>query len=744
MPRTSSGRRIGFAATVVLIAALTAMPGAASPVAADPVTPSVTIVLNAIPDAAQDFTFTSCAGAACTTFPLDDDADPTRAASVTGSGLAPGTYTVSQDTVPGWSLVDIDCDTGEDVDLGTGTVTITLTAGENVTCTFIDRAPAIRIIEDAAPDAAHDFGFSGCQGAGCSTFSLDDDADGTLPNAVVGAPLAAGTYTITQSPEAAWPLTALSCTTGESVDLANRRVTITLGATEFATCTFTNVTQSLTIVQDTQPDAPEDFAYTGCLGTGCSTFSLDDDTDGTLPATVTGAELAPGTYTITQAPEAAYDLTGLSCSPSEATSLATRTATVNLAAGEHVTCTFTDTPGGPTVPVTQITSGLRQSCAVVAGGQARCWGANTTGALGDGTTTERRVPAVVSNPEGTGPLTNVTMIDTEGRAAASGAQARTCARLDDGQVRCWGGPGGLLGDGVSLSSTRPVVVANATGGGPLLGVAEVGTGPDFACARKGRQVRCWGANGSLQLGDGTGTSRPLPVSVLDVDGEGPLTGVAQLSVGHTHACALLVSGEVRCWGANERGQLGDGTNVARNRATVVVNPEGTGPLTDVTEVSAGSSLTCARLSSGQARCWGGNTGNGASGSNRPVTVLDPAGTAPLTGVAHVSAGGAYGPVPGLGDSFYRSACASLTSGEVRCWGMNQFSQLGDATTTTRLLPVVVSDATGSGPLTDVTNVVVGGQGACALLTGGEARCWGAQAPGDGSAGAVRPSRVLIH
>ena len=139
-----------------------------------------------------------------------------------------------------------------------------------------------------------------------------------------------------------------------------------------------------------------------------------------------------------------------------------------------------------------------------------------------------------------------------------------------------------------------------------------------------------------------------------------------------------------------------------------------------------------------------NTGDGTVGSNRPVTVLDPSGSAPLTDVAHVCAGGSYGPVSGLGDSPYRSACAVLTNGELRCWGMNQFGQVGDGTGTTRLLPVAVSNAEGTGPLTDVAQVVVGGQGTCALLTDGAARCWGAQAPGDGSGGSTRPRPVLVH
>ncbi len=715
--------------------------------------PSITIVHDSIPDAEQDFTYTGCAGASCTEFVLDDDSGaPPRGSTVTGSGLAPGTYTISQAAVAGWALVDIACDTDESIDLASRTVTITLSAGEAVTCTFIDRAPAIRIVQDAIPGSPHDFGFTGCLGSGCSTFSLDDDADATLPDSVVGAPLAPGTYTITQSADATWPLTGITCTTAEAVDVANRRVTITLSPNEFTTCTFANKTQSITVVQNTEPDAAEDFAFTGCLGAGCSTFSLDDDADGTLPNTVTGAELATGTYTITQGPEAGYDLTGLSCTTNESVNFTTRTVTIGLSPGENVTCTFTDTIGGPTIPITQMGSGHRQTCAVVQGGTARCWGAGGGAALGNGTTADRTLPTVVTNEDGSGPLTGITEIHTSGsalQAPPSPSSGRTCARLEDGTARCWGSSGGVpggigsLGDAAgSTSSLRPVPVANPSGTGPLLGVAQIGTGATYSCARVGNQVRCWGRGGAL--GDDSFADRALPVTVVDVDGAGPLTQVTQISVGGSHACALLASGEVRCWGGNERGQLGDGTYTARSRAVVVVNPEMTGPLTDVVEVSAGNGLTCARLANGQARCWGGNTGNGLSGSNRPVTVLDPTGTAPLTGVADVSVGGTYAPVPGLGDSPYRAACAVLTSGQLRCWGMNQFRQLGDGTTTTRLLPITVLNADGTGPLTDVAQVTMGGQGACAILTTGEGRCWGTVAPGNGSGASVFPARVLIH
>ena len=417
---------------------------------------------------------------------------------------------------------------------------------------------------------------------------------------------------------------------------------------------------------------------------------------------------------------------------------------MTLTPGEHVTCTFRDVPGGPTLPVTAIAAGHQQGCAVVDGGQARCWGENAARALGDGSTTDQSLPTPVSDPTGSGPLTGVTQLDTAGTATTPGGQtARSCARLSSGQARCWGSDGQPLGDATgSTVAARPVVVTNAIGTGPLLGVAEVGTGIGYSCARVNRQVRCWGAG--LALGDGAaGTAiRTRPAPVVDVDGEGPLTGVVQLSVGSGHACAVVTSGQVRCWGGNDRGQLGNGGGAGGDRHAVVVsNPEGTGPLTGVTEVSAGSGLTCARLTSGEARCWGQYVGDGTTSSrNRPVPVLNEVGSAPLTGLAHVSAGGGYGPTPSNGDGPFRGACVALAVGEARCWGQ---TPNGDGTSVTRLRPVPLLASSGpASPLTGVVDVSVGAYNACALLTGGVARCWGTW-PGDGSGGSSRPGGLVL-
>lgn len=303
----------------------------------------ITIVQDSVADSPQDFAFTGCyQGTQCGPFVLDDDVDPTLARSLSAPSLNPGTYTITQAAVAGWVLSTLVCDTGETVDLANRKVTIGLGVNEQVTCTFTNRSPSITIVEDAIPDSAQDFAFTGCQGAGCGPFILDDDADATRQRSLTAAGLAGGTYTITQSAVANWSLSSLVCDTGETVDLPNRRVTIVLGATEHATCTFTNRSASITVVQDTVPDSAQDFAFTGCQGAGCGPFVLDDDADATLPRSLSAGGLAPATYTITQSATVGFELFALSCDTGETIDLANRRTTITLAADEQVTCTFSN------------------------------------------------------------------------------------------------------------------------------------------------------------------------------------------------------------------------------------------------------------------------------------------------------------------------------------------------------------------------------------------------------------------
>jgi alpha-tubulin suppressor-like RCC1 family protein len=174
----------------------------------------------------------------------------------------------------------------------------------------------------------------------------------------------------------------------------------------------------------------------------------------------------------------------------------------------------------------QVAVGGSFSCALRSGGTVRCWGSDTFGALGNGSTTGTQyTPTAVEG------LTGVTQISAHGYAG--------CARLSNGTAQCWGhNSDGQSGDGTTVQS-RPAPVAVAG----LTNVVQVVTGGQHACALLANgTVRCWGNNGSGRLGDGTEDDRLAPVVVTG------LTGIAQLDADGTRTCARSASGYAWCWG----------------------------------------------------------------------------------------------------------------------------------------------------------------------------------------------------
>ncbi len=193
----------------------------------------------------------------------------------------------------------------------------------------------------------------------------------------------------------------------------------------------------------------------------------------------------------------------------------------------------------------------------------------------------------------------------------------------------------------------------------------------------------------------------------------------QLAVGDAHACARLTSGELRCWGDNERGQLGDGTTTARATPVQVVG------LRDATQLTAGGSFTCARLRDATLRCWGMN-GSGALGDGTTIDRLTPATVRGLTDVAEVRAGN-------------WNTCARQSSGAVWCWGSSAFGVLGEGTTS-RSEPVRVLD------FADTLQLAVGRFHACARRRDDSLWCWGRSffgeaGPAPESGRVLRPTRV---
>jgi len=342
--------------------------------------------------------------------------------------------------------------------------------------------------------------------------------------------------------------------------------------------------------------------------------------------------------------------------------------------------------------VMAITAGVAHTCALTTGGGVKCWGANGSGQLGDGTTTNRATPTAVS---GLG----------SGVAAISAGGSHTCAMSSGGGMGCWGSNTyGQLGDGTTTNRATPTAVS----GLDQSGVVAITAGRYHTCARTTDDgASCWGANYTGQLGDGTTTQRLTPTTVSDLE-----SGVATLAAGDAHTCALTALGSAACWGRNTFGQLGDGTTATRTVPTAV---SGLGSGTDA--VAGGGEHTCALMAGGGVKCWGSNAtgqlGDGTTHGRRVPTAIG----APGSGLAAVSTGESH-------------TCALTTGGAAMCWGNNVAGRLGDGTTTGRTTPTAVSGL-GSG----VAAVAAGQYHTCALTTGGAVLCWGANSNGqlgDGS------------
>jgi len=329
--------------------------------------------------------------------------------------------------------------------------------------------------------------------------------------------------------------------------------------------------------------------------------------------------------------------------------------------------------------------GFYHSCAVTGGGGVLCWGDNVSGQLGNGTTTDSPTPVAVNGL-------------SSGVVSVTAGVYHTCALTRCGAVLCWGlNDLGQLGDGTTTNRLEPVTVTGLTSGA----VAVSAHGWHTCALTSGGAVRCWGLNGSGQLGDGTTTSRLEPVTVT-----GLASGAAAVEAGEYHTCALTVAGGVQCWGLNDSGQLGDGTTVDRVTAVTVI-----GLAAGEYSVAGGEYHTCALTGSGGVQCWGRNL-EGQLGDGTTTTKVMPV---PVSGLGSGVAAAATG---------YGHSCALTSAGAVLCWGDNGYGQLGDGTTIARSVPVPVS-----GLESGTRAVVPGAWHTCALTTGGAVACWGYNAYG---------------
>jgi len=280
-------------------------------------------------------------------------------------------------------------------------------------------------------------------------------------------------------------------------------------------------------------------------------------------------------------------------------------------------------------------------------------------------------------------------------------EVSACAVFVDGKVRCWGDDTyGELGDGQARTNGPAVSVP-----APVTGISNakvVAGGLHHFCALLGDgTVRCWGDNISGQLGTGSYADTYTPTAVTGLAG----VTVAAIAAGALHTCVLLSDSTVRCWGANESGQLG----VLGGDPTKPQAPN----LTGVKAIAAGAGHTCVVMNSGDVRCWGDNNLGQLGVTTSDSSTIDPQTVTGLSGAATaVSAGDAH-------------SCALLADGTVWCWGAGGQGQLGTGSVIDYSAPPT------SIYLAPAAAISAFGYSTCALLSAKTVSCWGDVMDADG-------------
>jgi alpha-tubulin suppressor-like RCC1 family protein len=347
-------------------------------------------------------------------------------------------------------------------------------------------------------------------------------------------------------------------------------------------------------------------------------------------------------------------------------------------------------PGGVTALYGQLAVGNRHGCAVTGAGQTWCWGDRSFGQLGNGI-----IAATPSTP--------VPVNGSPAYTAISSHGSHTCGLLSSGFAQCWGRNGGNLGNGTTAPSPTPVNVL----GGPYL---EISGGRLTTCALDIANVAwCWGINQSGEVGN---PAFPNPGTTVPVQVQTSLR-FRSIEASWQHTCSLLLDphpvADTYCWGA--AGTLGFPTGTPNFQTPVLV-----GGGVKFRRVFGGGTASCGISATLTAYCWGfnptGALGDGTTTNsptpvpvalNQPFVMLA-TGTRPNSQLTH--------------------SCGITLNGRAYCWGANDLGQLGDGTTTGKLVPT---------PVASNDRFVAIGAGdtfSCAMRADRKVFCWGDNALGE--------------
>lgn len=329
---------------------------------------------------------------------------------------------------------------------------------------------------------------------------------------------------------------------------------------------------------------------------------------------------------------------------------------------------------GPQEPRCVTATSITSNCALAVDGSTWCWGDNRHGEIGDGTTEARTSPVEIS---------------ALGRASGLATSfTHGCALKPNKELWCWGDNAypGFVGDGTT-QNIRPVPVQLTVLGTTVVDVAVGTTG---SCARVlDATWWCWWSS----IGVTSRLDSPTPVQVVTLG-----TDTSTIAIGENHRCARKTDGSVWCWGQNGSGAVAPDSMQGQVQLPVEITAVGR----SIREVSVGAGSTCAVKLDGSLWCWGGGfLGDGAVHVHDLIRV-------PLTGVSQISSG-------------FDQTCV-LNGGDVWCWGLNEYGQLGDGSTEAKLSPVKV--------MGDVDQVVAGFRTTCARTKDKSLWCWGNNTHGE--------------
>jgi len=343
-----------------------------------------------------------------------------------------------------------------------------------------------------------------------------------------------------------------------------------------------------------------------------------------------------------------------------------------------------------------LSTGPKHNCVISNLGTTYCWGYNDDGQLGTGWSENTWDPSFSLTPS------LVAFASDEFAKEVFVGDDHSCAILENGQPLCWGANSrGQIGDYSTFDSFAPMTV----GFDNLVNIRSIEFGFRHTCALSvDGSVYCWGSNERGQAGESGGSDLTYPTLVIDSTETSDQVMSLASSINSKFTCALTQSGKVYCWGANDKGQLGNGNYDGTHTPQLISSSDNF----TFTDIQVNNEFACAG-DGVSVICWGANE-NGQLGRDSPTTFS----SEPML---------VNFPNNNLIISFTLSwahACAIDISKEVSCWGSNSWAELGDGGT--------VSSSTPVKPILPVNihaeQVFTEGWRTCALMSDASLYCWG--------------------